>query len=90
MVRARDCAAGRIHVTAAQQEISGLQAPGVLYSDGPGMPLPHLWAPVSLLYPIVRGVKFQGELKTLSPLSIMWRDHSEIPRWTGLIQGSLN
>lgn len=91
MVRARDCAAGRVHATAAKQQISGLQAPGLCSTVmAPGKPLPHLWAPVSLLYPIVKGVKFQGELKTLSPLSVMWRDHSEMPRWTGLIRGSLS
>lgn len=68
MVRARDCAAGRVHVTAAQQQTSGLQAPGLCSTVmAPGMPLPHLWVPVSLLYPVVRGVKFQGGTEDTEP-----------------------
>lgn len=66
MVRARDCAAGRVHVTAAQQQISGLQAPGLCSTVmAPG--ITYLWVPVSLLYPIVRGVKFQGGTEDTEP-----------------------
>lgn len=50
--------------------------------------LPSSLGPVSLLHSMVKGSYIAGETEDTSPVAIMWKDHSGLPKWTGLLQRS--